>query len=265
MRTQRPNRRQAERIQLVQPLIARIGTVGVLLIDVSDRGARIEHYAPWTTAGEKLLRLEWGENEVASRCRVVSTRVHRFASGDDGLTVYQSGLQFQEESGPFVETVKRMISAQRAGSLVEQVANARGFVAPNLDAMPIFRGGGLASNNIEVVKSQKLNHLVPDKKIVGQAGFLRCALIRNSYWMRKWTLDPSQPLDGFTISASEPAEQVDQLCQNYLGSNSLEREFIRTLAVVSLENSMAESSSGIEAPGKRFDDLFKARHRDRQV
>lgn len=228
-----PNRRRAERVRLAKPLIARLGTIGVVLIDISPFGARIEHYSRFDRGAERILRIQWGAEAGTIRCQIVSCKVHRFAPGDDGLTVYQSGLVFTEDDSAS-ELVKKLISAHLAGTLVEQVANARGFAPPNVENMPIFRGGVLTNTDGDVQAASSDKHLLPEKKLVHEVGYICFALVKGR-WTRKWTLDPEQPREGFTVSANEPLHQIDLLAEQYMNSRIDEREFIRTLARLSVE------------------------------
>lgn len=233
MTRNRPNRRRAERVRLAKPIIARLGTTGVVLIDISAYGARIEHYTRFDRGAERYLRIQWGSETGSLRCQIVSCRVHRFAPGDDGLTVYQSGLLFSEEEGSR-ELVKKLISAHLAGTLVEQVANARGFQPPNVAEMPIFRGGVLATEDAKVQPRTDDRHLLPGNDLVHNVGYICFSLVKGR-WSRKWTLDPEQPKEGFTVSANEPMHQIDLLVDQYISSNVDQRRFIRTLASLSVE------------------------------
>jgi hypothetical protein len=236
MTRNRPNRRRAERVRLASPIIARLGTTGVVLIDVSAYGARIEHYTRFDRGAERYLRIQWGPETGSIRCQIVSCRVHRFAPGDDGLTVYQSGLLFAEEETSR-ELVKKLISAHLAGTLVEQVANARGFTPPNVAEMPIFRGGVLANDEAKVHARTDDQYLLPGNMLVHNVGYICFSLVKGR-WARKWTLDPEQPKEGFTVSANEPMNQIDLLVDQYMTSNVEARRFIRTLAQLSLEDTV---------------------------
>lgn len=234
----RSERRQQERFRLSSPVVARLGLVGVVVIDVSAKGARVEHYVRCKVGEERPLRLESNEGELSCRTRVVSCRVHRFASGDHGLTVYHSGLLFLDDNPEFVDEVRHLIAAQRATALVEQVANARGFQPPKVDEMPIFREGGLTSNRVEIQTSKKLEHLLPDSDIVTDQGFVRCRYRRGS-WEKKWTLDRTQPEDGFTVSAGEAEDQIDMLCSTYASADDEHRKLIRAIAAAAVGGDVA--------------------------
>ena len=233
----RPNRRRAERIRLSKPFVCRLGSHGVVLIDISNFGARIEHYTLLERGSERPLRLRWNDDQIAMPSEIVSCRIERFVPGDQGLTVYRSGLRFLAESGPEFEKVKRMTSAYRAGALVEQVANARGFAPPTRGEMPIFREGTLSSNQYDVGSERTDEHLLPERELARKVGFVRFWFEKNR-WQRKWTLDPNQPHEGFTVSANEAWDQIESLCHLYQRSDADGRNFIRLLAEASVESEL---------------------------
>lgn len=235
--TTRINRRRAERIRLSKPFVCRLGNHGVVLIDISNYGARIEHYTRFDRGTTKTLRIKFEGEEIAMPAEIVSCRVDRFVPGDSGLTVYRSGLRFLEEEGLQFERVRKLTSSYVASTLVEQVANARGFVAPVRGEMPIFRNGSLASNHFDVGAGRSEEHLLPSSEITRKTGYIRFSFDKGR-WSRKWTLDPQQPVEGFTVSANEPWEQVESLCELYRKSNEEHRRLIRTMAEASVEGEL---------------------------
>ncbi|MFA6958679.1 MAG: PilZ domain-containing protein [Thermoanaerobaculia bacterium] len=231
----RQNRRRAERIRLSESVVARLGTQGAVLIDMSLSGARVEHYSRLRVGDVRQLRLDVGEMSISVRASVANSRVQRFASGDDGLTVYRSGLDFSGEDEGHLGTVGQFIEHARAETLTEQIANAKGFAPPSKGEMPIFRGGALTSNDFKVTTARKDAHLIPDKKIAKEVGFVRFAK-KKDRWTRVWTLDPSQPDEGFTVSANESPDQIELLCKLYRDGDRQTRDMIRLLSATSLEN-----------------------------
>ena len=230
----RPNRRRAERIRLSESVTARLGTQGAILIDLSLFGARVEHYNRLRVGEVRPLRLDVGEMSLSLHVSVVNSRIHRFASGDDGLTVYRSGLDFSSENRDHLGTIGQFIEHARAETLTEQIANAKGFAPPPKGEMPIFRGGALTSNDFKVATAKKDEHLIPDKKIVKEVGFVRFSK-KKERWTQVWTLDPAQPEEGFTVSANESADQIELLCKLYRDGDSKTRDMIRLLSATSLE------------------------------
>lgn len=231
----RTERRNGNRVRLASPIVARIGSYGAIVLDVSERGARIEHYTRLTTGQTAMLRFEAEQRSIAAECRVVSCRVVRFASGDDGLTVYQSGLMFTHpfDDGTAV-VMKSLGTGLIARTLAEQVANAKGTLPSNERAMPIFRGELMTSNDFSANAAEKDKHLIPIKKLVTERGYLCCRLERGARWVKKWTTNPAQPREGFTVAAHEPAEQVELLCTTYANGDRAARQLIRLMAAMSL-------------------------------
>jgi hypothetical protein len=203
----RPERRTRNRVQLTRAVIARYGATPALILDITDAGARIEHFVRLDVGRRARFRLEWRDKTVEVEATVVRCRVNRFAAGDHATTVYESGLVFNDYVDDAAGALRDFVTAQVTRSLAEQLANARGIRPP--------RG-------------------LPDSEVVAGRGYVRCTLNGNR-WDRKWTHKPDQPADGFTVLASEPADNVEQLCQQYARSSAEDRDFIKTLAKVSVE------------------------------
>ncbi len=206
----RVERRRKPRVQLTRPIVARFGATPSVVLDITDAGARIEHFAGLEVGRRARFRLEWRDKKVEVDATVITCRVHRFAP----TTVYQSGLSFSDYVGDAAGALRDLVSTHVARSLAEQVANARGIGPVTERTMPVFRAG--------VVEH------------AADRGYLRCTLAGNR-WERKWTSSPDQPDNGFTVLSSEPPDNIEQLCEQYERSSASDREFIRTLAKVSVE------------------------------
>jgi len=230
-----PERRKKVRVRLARSIVARLGTIGAVLIDISESGSRLEHYSPLQTGKRIRLRFEWEKKAISVDCQILSCGVRRFASGEEGLTVYQSRLMFIDVDAESLAILKQMVSAFIGRALAEQVANARG-IGPVLErgAMPIFQSGVLTTNVAETIKAAENRHLIPEKILTKEQGFITCRLVRNQ-WQKKWTRVAEQPEDGFTVRAAEPVDQIDKLCQTYRSADQPGREFIRLLARLSIE------------------------------
>ena len=208
------DRRAKKRVQLPRGILARFGATPSVILDITDAGARIEHFVGLEVGRRSRLRLAWRDKPVEVDATILRCRVQRFGDGDDGTTVYQSGLLFNDYVGEAATALRDLVSTHIARSLAEQVANARG-IGPVIERnMPVFRGGSVDA--------------------VVDRGYVRCTLNGNR-WDKKWTRTAEQPEDGFTVLASEPNEHIDQLCDVYLRSSAEDREFIRKLAKVTVE------------------------------
>jgi hypothetical protein len=219
-------------VQLAQPLIARLGATQVILIDVSVFGARIEHHVPLTTGSWTRLVFHWGDEEIAVDAQIVRSRLERFSTGADGLTIYHSGIAFGEIPKETRTRLKDMLALFISRALEEQKLNARGVVPEHHpDNMPIFRGGQLTMNadQTESMGDARL----PISRLAKSSGYV-CFTLERGRWRSKRTLDPAQPAEGFTISASEEASQAEQLCEAYLKSDAEGRRIIRLFAQLSI-------------------------------
>ena len=227
-----PRTRRVQRIHLAQPVIARLGTNHVVLIDVSLLGARIEHHMPLQAGGRAHLVFSWNDEEITTECRIVRSRLERFSVGADGLTVYHSGLEFEDMDGDTKSRLKAMIGRFITRALEEQKLNARGVMPEHpVDKMPIFRFGGQLSGNATDVEMGSVS--LPTSRIAKETGYI-CFHLDNNTWRPKRTHDPGQPVEGFTISATEDRAQADLLCEAYLRSDTEGRRMIQLFAQLSI-------------------------------
>src|SRR5688500_15864307 len=135
-----PRTRRVQRVHLAQPLVARLGTTYVVLVDLSILGARVEHHIPLAAGSHTRLAFDWDEATIVVDCRIVRSRLERFSSGSEGLTVYHSGLEFEAVTPETRALLKDMIGGFIGRALEEQKLNARGvFPGHDVERMPIFR------------------------------------------------------------------------------------------------------------------------------
>jgi hypothetical protein len=200
------------------------------LVDLSLLGARIEHHMPLQAGGRARLSFQWEDEEIATDCRIVRSRLERFSVGADGLTVYHSGLEFENMPEDMKKRLKDIIGRFIARALEEQKLNARGVI-PEHDVhnMPIFRHGQLTENRGPVTAETAL----PSVRISKETGYI-CYHLENNTWRKKRTHDPGQPAEGFTISATEDRAQADLLCDAYIKSDREGRKMIQLFAQLSI-------------------------------
>ena len=229
----RPERRKKKRTALARGVLARYGTMDVIMIDVSDGGARIEHFTQLNVGRKTRFRFDWQNETIETEAEVRACKVHRFANEEEGATtVFQSGLFFTDYVGDAAAKIREMVSVLVARSLAEQVANARG-IGPVMERnMPVFRAGLVTSSGVEA--SDDKNVRIPKTQIVVDRGYVRCAL-SGRRWTKKWSRNSDQPEEGFTVPATEPADHVDQLCEMYEKADEEGRKLIQLLARLSVE------------------------------
>lgn len=227
-------RRKKKRIQLSRAIIARFSSMGAVVLDVTDAGARIEHFARLDLGRTAKFRMEWEGRAIEVEAEVRSCRVHRFAHGDDGVTVYQSGLLFTRYYDDAAVALRELVATIVSRSLAEQVANARGIGPVTQSTMPVFRSGDVVVSSLP--DNDKNKRLLPASDVVVHRGYVRCTFVGGRSWQKKWTRSPDQPEDGFTVLATEPNDHVDSLCKQYEAGDSEGRKLIRLLARCSLES-----------------------------
>lgn len=214
----RPERRSRPRLSLTRSLIARYGAQGVVIVDIHELGARIEHFAPLTVGRTTALVFQWQSTRIETQATVVACRVHRFADGSNGGTVYQSGLSFTNPSAEAMQALRELMQTAIARSVTEQVANLRGLGPVIEKDMPVFREGIVAGR--------------------AHAGYVRCTLRFNRRWEKRWTRNPDPPEDGFTVLATEARDQIEMLCDDYRRTDTETRRLIRLLARITVEDSV---------------------------
>lgn len=211
-------------------MLSRYGSTPAIVLDITDAGARIEHFTRLDVGRKARFRLDWQNTTIEVEAMVVACRIHRFSHGDDGATVYQSGLFFSEYVGDAQNQLREFVAQHIARSLAEQVANARG-IGPVMERnMPVFRSGVVSTQSVD----DATRKMIPNAEVVVHRGYVRCTLNGNQ-WEKKWSRTPEQPENGFTVLASEPADHVDQLCDVYLKATAESRALIKHLARVSVE------------------------------
>lgn len=230
-----PRTRRVQRVHLAQPLLARLGSAQVLLVDISVLGARVEHHVPLIAGGHSTLSFQWNDDEIATTCRIVRSRIERFSVGTDGLTVYHSGLEFENASTAVRAQVKSMIATFITRAMEEQKLNARGVVPEHdVHKMPIFRFGGQLTADAKD-KQVPAPAFLPVSRVAREAGYI-CYALEQNQWRTKRTLDPGQPMEGFTISAAEEQTQAQLLCEAYLRADRDGRRLIQLCAQLSLNS-----------------------------
>lgn len=231
---QTPRTRRVQRVHLAQPILSRLGSTQVVLVDISVLGARIEHHIPLPAGTRSRLQFEWDGTPIVADCRIVRSRLERFSVGTDGLTVYHSGLEFGELAEETSTAIKRMIAVFISQALEEQKLNARGVVPQHdINRMPIFRFGGQLTSNLKDREITASPRVIPAARVAKETGYI-CYHFENNRWRRKRTHDPGQPADGFTISASEDHSQAELLCDAYIRSDAEGRRMIQLFAQLSI-------------------------------
>jgi len=232
-------RRSIQRIELADPLVGRLGTHDVALVDLSLRGVGVEHRDQIATGSRVSLYFEVGGRKVVATCKIVRTRLDRFRSGRGAITVYRSGLLFDAFENESVSTVRDLVDRCVTRALEEQLANANGDPVTSTEKMPVFRDGVLAIDQTDLARIFE-GRLDAPSLMLAKPSYIRCRL-RDGLWMKIKTAKPDQPEDGFTVSAQESMQEITMLCDTYREGDTAVRDLVRKLAAASIQRSIDDA------------------------
>lgn len=207
-----PRTRRVQRIHFPQPLMGRLGTAEVALVDLSVLGARLQHAAPLAAGSHSRLAFEWDGERITAECRVVRSRL------DHG--VFHSGIEFEELPAETRAAIRRLIELHLRRALDEQRQAAQDLILPLFQAMASIDNGYV------------------------------CLSLESNGWVRKRTHDPGQPAEGFTISADETDAQIELLRAAYERSDREGRKLIQLCAQLSLVDAEGNRSDAGRVVGR---------------
>lgn len=226
------NKRRVERIPIGAPLAGKIGSVDVLIRDVSVLGCRIEHDTAIRTGQQVLLQFEWDGETVALGCEVVRCTLSPPDTSAAGGSAYTSGLRFEDSASVAARTLRAVIQTQVEHAFEEQLANAHGNLPDYLRRIAIIPGSE-KFDPIEIRKKHESTTLLPWLRFARKRGYVSWSLT-NGRWKRVRTANPKQPDEGFTIWAWESDEQIELLQKAYEIADAPFRSIIRLCAELSL-------------------------------
>jgi hypothetical protein len=197
-------RRSAPRLRIADNVPVLVGRGEGVLVDLSERGARVRHSVQARRGSSIRVTFEWEGQRFAATGDVLSSRVVALGFGDVP-TVYESRLHFRVITDAAGELLARVLLSVENGDVRKWVANLHGW-SDAATAPSATRSTG---------------------------SYLRCRLL-GSRWERKWTHDRIQPKDGFLLPESVDTRDVDNLCETYVGMDDEGRDLIRLMAAASL-------------------------------
>lgn len=195
------DRRRTPRLQLNAVVPVRIGRGEGTLADISARGARVRHRMAVGRGTVIRLTFAWQQQNFAASAEVLSSRIVAL-----GGPTYESRLHFTVVPHESEKVLRHVLASVENEELRRAVDNMHGWN----------------------VQSGKQNAPIT-------AGFIRCRLI-GSRWQKKWTSDPAQPDDGFTVPASLSEIEVAHTCRSYERIDADGRALIRMIAQTILED-----------------------------
>ena len=203
------DRRRFGRVSPVHRIRGRMGDTIVYVLDVSLGGVRIAHQeliAPIGRGG--VLTFDWEGRRFRAQCEVRWTAVAKQARTQFEKTLHHSGLFITAKDENAEHILRDIVQHCVTRALDEQKANAQGIPAT-------------------AAQSQQ----------TGKADEFLCCELRQGKWTRTRTREGRQPLDGFTVAASEGEPKVNMLCRAYESGDAEGRRLIRTFAALSISKS----------------------------
>jgi hypothetical protein len=189
-------RRNAERITLKEPIVAKIGDMEVRIIEISLIGGRIEHIGRLAMNANVTLHFRWSGEKIQLRAKVARTEM-RSVSGKTG---YSSGVDFAKTPEEAPATLQRIIA-----SFLQKAEPP----PPPPPPPPVFA----ASTPVPF-----LPDIDDDFEEIGAEAevlpYVRCVW-EEEQWVKDRTRDPKQPMQGFTMLAPESEDEIDDFCRTY--------------------------------------------------
>ena len=197
-----PDRRVASRTRIAGVIAAHMSRRDAVLIDLSDRGAKVRHEFSVLRGSSVRLAFEWNGGRFATNAEVLASRVIALGDGNGGATIFESRLRFMEVDRDCELVLQRVIAEFADRDLRHWVNNMQG--------------------DNDAQKSEDMPKL--------RMSYVRLRFIRDRWWEKKWTHDSSQPEDGFVVPATFDAKDIEGLCETYGAGDEEGRQLIRTMA-----------------------------------
>jgi hypothetical protein len=202
-------RRQFGRVTPVQRIRGAVGNVVVYVLDVSLAGVKVAHQDPLPEIGKTApLVFEWEGRRFTGTAEVRRTKIEKAPKTKYDKPLYHSGLFITPKDAMSDKVLKDIIHSCFERAEDEQRANAEGIPA-------------IAAQSFQTGKGDN---------------FVRCEL-RPTGWVKSDTKDPQQPMNGFTISATETPQKVAMLCRTWEIGDAEARRLIKTFAALSISKS----------------------------
>ena len=198
-------RRRYGRIDLDQALDGTFGHTSVKILEVSVTGFLVAHEGRLSIGDDETLTVEWEGKQIALRCALVRSTLWRLAKRMGEQSVYHSGLRIVDSSRESFDQLRELIGERILRALEEQKANARGI--PPLAAY-MYQ---------------------PEKGDL----YRRCELVDGT-WRKTETIRPTQPQNGFTVSAEVDPWHIEMLCEAWEATTDEGRRLMRMLAELSI-------------------------------
>ena len=199
-------RRRLQRVKLIEPLAGSIDGQRVFLLDVSRHGIRIAHRESLGASGDHcVIEFEWDGRRARLECRLTHSKVQRAGTASYARSLYHSGFTVVAASPESERVLRGLIAWHVERALDEQKANARGIPA-------------VAASSYQTGKASELMRHV----------------FSGGVWRQSTTTDARQPVNGFTIAATQTPEEVQMLRSAWEAGDGSSRAVIQRMAELSI-------------------------------
>lgn len=200
------DRRVAPRLRIAGTVTALIGRGDGVLIDLSDRGAKVRHFTMVRRGALVRLSFEWEGERFSANAEVLASRVVSLGNGAGSGTTYESRLCFRDVPPPSESVLARALESLADRDVRRWVSNLRGWGdEPVREPLPFASGS-----------------------------FLRCRYL-GTRWEKKCTHDLTQPEDGFLLPAGVDHHEVETLCSTYAHMDDEGRRVVRLMAAAAVD------------------------------
>lgn len=110
--------RAAQRIDLPEPVPAKIGDIDAKIVDVSLVGSRIEHAERLAMGAAMPLRFRWRGEAIEVKAKVARTEMRSI----DGKMMYSTGVQFAATVDESPEPIRKMMASLVKTSVADKPA-----------------------------------------------------------------------------------------------------------------------------------------------
>ncbi|HEV7763897.1 MAG TPA: PilZ domain-containing protein [Thermoanaerobaculia bacterium] len=199
------NRRAGERLSVAGTLAVIFGRGEGVLIDLSQRGARIRHRAPVRRGASVRVTLDWEGVRFSATAEILASRLISIGAGPS----YESRMRFTSFDEGSAAMLEQIIDGITGRNVRRWVANLHGWNEESKSAASLLPTGS----------------------------YIRCRL-HGAWWERKITSDSTQPQDGFLLPSEASDNEIETLCDTYSRGGDEERQVIRVMATAAVEHSL---------------------------
>jgi hypothetical protein len=206
MQQMRPEeRREFQRLNLVDPINGKLGSVDVAVLEIGILGSRLRHFKPLENEHPELTFAYQGRH-IRLKCEVMRTTPQQ----DGDVTTYQSGVRFLAAM------------ADSGDHLRDMLANLVGRELELRRATPYGQRS--------IVK------IDGDNTVRGKDADFICFRFENNVWNRRRIFLPEQPSVGFTVANGQDGGEMQRLCRVFEASDEEGRRLIRLFAELSVSD-----------------------------